>query len=75
MAVGFALGLLAIERMGLSYRIFLIAGGLAWVLSEPLLAPRLTGAGARTVTLAVLSGMAFPALGFVAAYLAQVLRP
>lgn len=75
MAVGFALALLAVERMGLSYRIFLVAGGLAWILSEPLLAPRLTGASAKTIALAILSGMAFPALGFGAAWLAQMFRP
>jgi hypothetical protein len=73
--VGFALALLAIQRMGLSYAIFIIAALVAWVASERFLAPRLIGADARTVALAVLSGFLFPWLGFAAAWLLELLRP
>jgi hypothetical protein len=75
MLVGFALALLATERMGLSYGIFLVGGAAAWVASEGWLARRLIGADARTLTLAVASGFAFPWIGWLAALLLQQLRP
>ncbi|MGQ0533064.1 MAG: hypothetical protein ACT4OF_10305 [Caulobacteraceae bacterium] len=75
MAVGFALALLATERMGLSYGIFLVGGAAAWVASERWLAPRLIGSDVKTLSLAILSGMAFPWVGWLAAFLLQQLRP
>jgi len=75
MAVGFALGLLACERLELSYAIFIIGMLAAWVASERYLAPRLTGADGKTVALAVASGFAFPWVGFAAAWLLDALRP
>ncbi len=74
MAVGFALALLACERMGLSYAIFVIGMLIAWVLSERHLAPRLLGSDGQTLALAVGSGFAFPWVGFFAAWLLNALR-
>jgi len=73
--VSFALATLAVERMGLSYAVLFIGGAAAWFLSERFLASRLTGADARTVALAVASGLAFPWVGFVAAWLLAFARP
>jgi len=75
MAVGFALGLLACERLELSYAIFIIGMLAAWVASERYLAPRLVGSDGKTIALAVLSGLAFPTVGIVAAALLDALRP
>jgi hypothetical protein len=75
MAVGFALALLACERLGISYAIFIIGMLAAWVASERYLAPRLIGSDGKTVALAVVSGFAFPWIGFAAAWLLQALRP
>jgi hypothetical protein len=75
MLVGFALAALACERMGLSYALLFVFGAIAWVASERFLAPRLVGADARTVALAVLSGFAFPWIGFAATWLLTLARP
>ncbi len=75
MGVGLGTALLAVEHMGLSYRIFLIVAALAWVLSEFYLARRLTGSDTKTLALAVLSGAAFPWIGVLAAYAALALAP
>lgn len=75
MLVGFALALLATERMGLSYGIFFIGMLAAWVASERFLAPRLVGSDAKTLSLALLSGLLFPWVGWLAALLLQQLRP
>jgi len=75
MLVGFALALFATERMGLSYGIFLVGAAAAWVASERWLAPRLIGGDAKTLTLAVASGFAFPWVGWLMAFLLQQLRP
>lgn len=75
MLVGFALGLLACEKLGLSYAIFIIGMLVAWVASERYLAPRLTGSDAKTVSLAVASGLGFPLIGLIAAFGLQLLRP
>jgi len=75
MLVGFALALLATERMELSYGIFLVGGVAAWVVSERYLAPRLVGSDLQTIALAVLSGFSFFWVGFLAAWLLQLARP
>lgn len=75
MAVSFALALLACEKLELSYGIFVIGMLAAWVASERYLAPRLIGSDGRTIALAVVSGLAFPWVGFAAAWLLQALRP
>jgi hypothetical protein len=75
MLVGFALAVLACERIGLSYALLFVFGAIAWVASERLLAPLLTGSDARTVGLAVLSGFAFPWIGFAATWLLTLARP
>ncbi len=74
MLVGFALAVLACERMGLSYALLFLFGAIAWVASERFLAPRLIGSDARTVALAVLSGFAFPWIGFLATWLVDLAR-
>lgn len=75
MLVGFSLAVLATERLGLSYAILFIGGLAAWVVSERYLAPRLVGSDAGAIALAVLSGFAFPWVGFAAAWLLQLARP
>lgn len=74
MALGFALALLACERMGLSYGIFIIGMLAAWVASERYLAPRLTGSDGPSIALAIGSGFAFPWAGFAMAWLLNALR-
>jgi hypothetical protein len=75
MGVGLGTALLATERMGLSYRLFFIGAAAAWVASEFYLARRLTGADAKTLTIAVFSGIAFPWIGWLLAFGLQLLRP
>ena len=73
--VGLGTALLAVEGMGLSYRVFFVAAAAAWVASENWLAPRLTGSDTKTLTLAVFSGISFPWIGWLVAYLLQLLAP
>lgn len=76
MAVGFALGLLACERLELSYPIFVIGFLAAWAASEPFLAKRLTGrSDQRAIAIGVLSGFLFPWAGVAAAWLLLMMRP
>lgn len=75
MLIGFALAWLAIDRMELSFRIFFIGFAAAWVASEFYLARRLTGTDARTLSIATLSGFAFPWAGFLLAFVLNALRP
>jgi hypothetical protein len=75
MLVGFALAWLAIDRMALSYRIFFIGFAAAWVASEFYLSRRLTGSDAKSVVVGVLTGFAFPWMGFLLAFVLNALRP
>lgn len=75
MLVGFALAWLAIDRMALSYRIFLLGFAAAWVASEFYLSRRLTGTDAKSVAIAVLTGFAFPWAGWLLAFVLNALRP
>jgi hypothetical protein len=75
MGVGLGTALLAVERMALSYRIFFIGFAAAWVASEFYLSRRLTGSDAKTLTIAVLSGIAFGWTGFLLAFVLNALRP
>jgi len=75
MGVGIGTALLAVERMGLSYRMFFIGAAAAWVASEFYLARRLIGSDAKTLTIAVLSGIAFGWTGWLLAFVLNALRP
>ena len=75
MLVGFALAWLAIDRLDLSFRIFVIGMLAAWVASEFYLARRLTGTDAKSVAIAVVTGLAFPWIGFLLAFVLNALRP
>ena len=75
MGVGLGTALLAVEQMELSYRIFFIGAAAAWVASEFYLARRLTGSDAKTLTIAVLSGISFPWIGWLLAFVLQLLAP
>ena len=75
MLVGFALAWLAIDRMELSYSIFFIGFAAAWVASEFYLARRLTGTDAKSVVIAVITGLAFPWAGWLLAFALNALRP
>ncbi|MBX3429910.1 MAG: hypothetical protein KF779_10035 [Hyphomonadaceae bacterium] len=75
MGVGLGTALLAVEHMALSYRIFFVGFGAAWVASEFYLARRLIGTDAKTLTIAVLSGISFPWVGWLLAFGLNALRP
>ena len=75
MGVGVGTALLAVERMGLSYRMFFIGAAAAWVASEFYFARRLIGSDAKTLTIAVLSGIAFGWTGWLLAFVLNALRP
>lgn len=75
MGVGMGTALLAVEHMELSYRIFFIGFAAAWVASEFYLARRLTGTDAKSIWIAVLSGISFPWVGWFLAFLLDALRP
>lgn len=76
MAVGFALGLLTIERAALSYRIFFVGFAATWVASEFVLARRLTGkTDGKSLAFGVLSGLLIPWGGVALAFILQALRP
>lgn len=75
MLVGFALAWLALDKLGLSYRIFFIGFAAAWVASEFYLARRMTGTDAKSVAIGVVSGFLFPWAGFLFAYGLNALRP
>ena len=75
MLVGFSLAVLACKWMELSYALLFLFGAIAWVASERFLAPRLTGSDGRTVALAVMSGLAFPWIGFLATWFLELARP
>lgn len=74
MLVGFSLAVLACNWMELSYALLFLFGAIAWVASERFLAPRLVGSDARTVALAVMSGLAFPWIGFLVTWLLALAR-
>ncbi|MBL8546233.1 MAG: hypothetical protein JNL81_07195 [Hyphomonadaceae bacterium] len=75
MGVGLGAALLAVEHFDVGYRIFFIASAAAWVASEFFLARRLTGTDRKTIALAVLSGISFPWIGFLLAYLLNAIAP
>lgn len=75
MGVGLGTALLAVEHMELSYRIFFIGFAAAWVASEFYLARRLTGTDTKSITIAVLSGISFPWIGWLLAFVLDLLRP
>ncbi len=75
MGVGLGTALLAVEHMELSYRIFFIGFAAAWVASEFYLARRLTGTDAKSIWIAVLSGISFPWIGWLLAFVLDLLRP
>lgn len=75
MGVGLGTALLAVEHTQVGYRIFFVGAAAAWVASEYFLARRLVGADAKTLTLAVLSGIAIPWTGFLIAYGLNAIAP
>ena len=75
MGVGLGTALLAVEHTQVGYRIFFIGGAAAWIASEFFLARRLTGSEAKTLTIAVLSGVSFPWIGFLIAYGLNAIAP
>ena len=75
MGVGLGSALLAVEHMELSYRIFFIGAAAAWVASEFYLSRRLTGSDTKTIIIAILSGISFPWIGWLLAFVLNLLRP
>lgn len=75
MGVGLGTALLAVEHTQAGYRIFFVGAAAAWVASEYFLARRLIGADAKTLTFAVLSGIAIPWTGFLIAYGLNAIAP
>ena len=77
LALGFALALLATDKLDYGVRIFLIATAGAWLAWEFFLGPRAPShkSDARALLYAGLTGFAFPWIGFLLAALAAALRP
>ncbi len=75
MGVGLGTALLAVEHTQAGYRIFFIGAAAAWIASEFFLARRLTGSDAKTLAIAVLSGISFPWIGFAIAYGLNAIAP
>lgn len=75
MGVGLGTALLAVEHMELSYRIFFIGFAAAWVASEFYLSRRLTGSDTKTIIISILSGISFPWIGWLLAFVLNLLRP
>jgi hypothetical protein len=76
MAVGGATAFFAAYKLQLGYGVFFVGWAAAWALGEWLIGPRLIGKDdARAIALAIVSGAAFPWLGFALAALSQTLRP
>ena len=76
MAVGGATAFFAAYKLQLGYGVFLVGWAAAWALGEWLIGPRLINKDdTRAITLAIVSGAAFPWLGFALAALSQTLRP
>lgn len=77
MAVGFALALLATDKLGYALALFLIGWLLAWVASEYFFAKRMPSErkDAAAIMIGIASGFATPWGGFLLAALMQALRP
>lgn len=76
MGIGMGAALLAIQRAQVSYRVFFLGFAIAWAASEFYLAPRLAGrSDSRALAIGFGSGLAFPWIGFAAAYLLDLARP
>jgi hypothetical protein len=76
MCVGGSTALLATYRLGFGLGLFLVGWAAAWVLGERLFGARLVGkADTGAITLGVVSGLAFPWIGFLFAGLFVLLRP
>lgn len=75
MGVGMGTALLALSHMQLSYRLFFIGFAAAWVASEFYLARRLTGTDTKSIIIAVVSGISFPWIGWLLAFVLDAIRP
>jgi hypothetical protein len=76
MLVGGALAVLITYRTGLSWGVFLVGWAGSWVLGEFLFGARLIGrADLKAIALGVVSGLAFPMIGLLAATLTEMARP
>ena len=76
MLVGGATAFFAVHKLQFGYGVFLVGWAAAWALGEWLIGPRLIGKDdARAIALSIVSGAAFPWLGFALAALSQTLRP
>lgn len=76
MLVGGATAFYAAYKLQLGYGLFAVGWVGAWVAGEFLFGRRLIGKDdARAIVLAVVSGLAFPWLGFALAALITALRP
>jgi hypothetical protein len=74
--VGGSLAVLLVDRIGLSWGLFFVGWGAAWVLGEKLFGARLIGhSDMKAVALAVATGLAFPWVGVAFAVLFQLMRP
>lgn len=76
MCVGGATAVYAAYKLQLGYNLFAVGWVAAWVLGEFLLGKRLINkSDAGAIALGVVSGAAFPWLGFALAALGSALRP
>jgi hypothetical protein len=76
MAAGGATAFFAAYKLQLGYGVFFVGWAAAWALGEWFIGPRLINKDdVRAIALAIVSGLAFPWLGFALAALLQTLRP
>lgn len=76
MCLGGATAFYAAYKLQLGLGLFLVGWAGAWVAGEFLIGKQLIGkADTRAIALGVVSGIAFPWLGFALAALGQALRP
>jgi len=77
MAVGFALALLATERLGYGIRLYLVGFLISWVAWEFMFGPRAPSqrSDPRAIAVGIATGFAIPWGGFLLAFVAHALRP
>ncbi len=76
MCVGGATAYYALARLDYGIGLFLVGWAASWVLGERLFGARLVGkADTGAVALGVVSGLAFPWVGFLFSALLELMRP
>jgi len=77
MAVGFALALLAVDRLHYGIRLYVVGWLICWVAWEAYFGPRAPShrSDAKAIWIGIATGFILPWGGFLLAAIAQALRP